>query len=280
MGTLTSSPGALSKLVCDRFFYSEFVYGPLMRGKVSLTKHQQEVIHSMLITAEPLVIQCHLIKDEEEFNSRPQHFDWATTLKTEALFDGVLGQGSAFQYRALDSLSYSVFNQVTAYLEMMEDWREFRSKVAYGRGQMRSPQLMIVGEKFSRDNKWKVPFERSKSGIILHNALRLTGFTMEGLWFTNAVKTPEPLNPINLSMLEREVELIQPKRVIGLGNRASGLLSSLGIDHTKIRHPGWYIRKYRAEEATKEFEVEFAIQMGLEFVLQASLDSEEMRKST
>ena len=65
---------------------------------MNLTVHQQEVVHSMLVSAEPLVIQCHLILDEEKFNSRPQLFDWETTLKTEELFDQILGPDAALQY--------------------------------------------------------------------------------------------------------------------------------------------------------------------------------------
>ena len=123
---------------------------------------------------------------------------------------------------------------------------------------------MLVGEKFSSNNTWLVPFERSKSGVALHNALRQTRFFMGGLWFTNAVKTSEPLNPVNIAALKREIRLIKPQRVVGLGNRASGLLSMIGVEHTKIRHPGYYFRKYSTSEANQQFVEEFAMQMGFE----------------
>ena len=280
MRVLVHPPEELSNLICDRFFYSEFVYGPLVRGKVSLSPHQQEVIYSMLMSAEPLVIQCHLIENREKFEDRPQIFDWETTLKTEALFDLILGLDVALQYWPLSTpftRSRHILDRVRNYLDGMDEWQELRTKVVYGRGQMRSPKLMLVGERFSTNNKWKVPFERSKSGIALHNALRATGFVMQDLWFTNAVKTSEPLNPINLAVLKREVELIQPQKVVGLGNRASGLLSALEIEHTKIRHPGWYFRKYRTVEANRAFIEEFAMQMELEFAIQLGLEMGESK---
>ncbi len=44
--------------IYDRFFFSELVYGSLLRGKTCFTESQYELIFGMLVAIKPLVIIC------------------------------------------------------------------------------------------------------------------------------------------------------------------------------------------------------------------------------
>jgi len=46
-------------MVFDRFYFSELVYGPLFRGKVSFTPTERVLIEKMLKKHNPLIIYCH-----------------------------------------------------------------------------------------------------------------------------------------------------------------------------------------------------------------------------
>lgn len=255
METLVSPPEVLAQGVWDRFFYGELVYGPLCRDKIKLSNHQREVIHSMMITAQPLIIRCELIPMEDMFNERPQEVDWATTLQANMAYRRLLPLRTAYQFNALEGgeATIKINNRVMDYLQSMITWKELRSACLHGRGQLHQPPLMLVGQKFARDNKWRVPFERSKSAVILHSALRKASISMDQVWFTNAIKSDAPITVQNLEKLEREVELIQPEKIIALGNRASGLLSILSVVHTKIPHPAHYLRRLGLEKARSVF---------------------------
>lgn len=58
----------------DRFFFSELVYGPIMRGKISITPDQMKQIHSLMASVNPLIIWCSRpLKDiAASFLERPQ----------------------------------------------------------------------------------------------------------------------------------------------------------------------------------------------------------------
>lgn len=261
MQILTDSPEALSEVVLDRFYFSELVYGIIVRGRIKLDPQQREVVESLLTTAQPLVVRCKLIRDEVLFNGRPQTFDWETTLKAEDYYDRILGHQSSFMvvpYRALvEGDLDQVLSAAKFYLDVMPQWVERRKLLSHGRGQMDRADLMIVGQQFARDNKWKVPFERSRSGRLIHDVLRQTLWPMKRLWITNAYKESNGLSTGNMGALTAEAVTIKPRFVLTLGNKATGLWSVVcgqneecaAIPTMKLFHPGYWLRKGSREEA-------------------------------
>ena len=255
MRILTDSPDVLGSLVCDRFYFGELVYGPLTRGGISLGQQQREVVESMLLTAQPLVIRCKLIRDRALFENRPQTFDWDTVVQAEDYYSRILhsrGPLTVIPYDAFTPGSLErVLVKVASYLDTVPHWITRRSRFNHGRGQMNRPSLMIVGQQFARDNEWKVPFERSRSGQLLHNALRQTKWSMGRIWFTNAYKESNGLNTSNLAVLKDEALTIQPRFILTLGNKATGLWAVVcgqdeecaAIPTAKLFHPGYWLRK-------------------------------------
>jgi len=252
MSVLTLPTDQLAKLICDRFLFSEFVYGPIVRGKIKLSPLEIDLVISMLVTAEPLVVHCELHYNREYFDCRPQLLDWDTNLRAAAAYTHVLRGWNHKVYKWNDWNSHAATcKAVDSYCnQSVVDWQARRKELSYGRGQLCSPQLMIVGESFSTNNQWKVPFERSRSAQMLHEGLRKAGFTMWDVWFTNVLKTGKGLTSADMTTLKREIELLNPTEILSLGNHASGwvLLTNPPMPVRKLIHPGWWVRRSQIAE--------------------------------
>lgn len=272
MKQLTSPQQVLETQLWDRFLIGPILY-PQFRdtGVRELTQHQIEVLWSMTVTADPLFIHCHLIEDRALFENRDQLYDWETNLRIARVFEDYFESTVKKRVRAIDYQWGSglegegaidkVLREVNWYLLVNEERIMLRSLCPQGRGQLRQPLLMLVGQQFARDNRWKVPFERSKSGRMLHDALRKVGVGMERVWFTNAFKEPGGFTTRNVKEMADEVRLIEPEIVVAIGSKAAGLLGTLGVGHVRVKHPGYYLRKYGSASASL-FGDEFADVVG------------------
>jgi len=272
MKELTLPPDKLAYSVYDRFYYSELVYGPILREGIRLVQHQREVIESMLLTAEPLVVLCNLRHSKDEFHNRDQILTWEENLQAANAYKKLLIHRAIFTEEHSPA---SLMNAARGHVQQKAGWLKDRKRCPYGRGSMYKPDLMIVGQNFSRNNRWKVPFERSRSGRVLHTILRRYGVPFNKVWFTNAIKEDGTLNERNLAALSSEMEVIQPKTVLALGSKASGMLSVLGIEHFKIKHPGFFLRKFRLMEALEKFGEEWE-----NLQLTGGLTNDEFRRRT
>ena len=59
--------------IYDRFFFSELVYGPVLRGKnLYSEKEQNYILDFMKLVAQPLVILCYRLNAEESISEREQ----------------------------------------------------------------------------------------------------------------------------------------------------------------------------------------------------------------
>lgn len=224
MRQLTQPPEVLSTSIFDRFYFSELVYGPICRNKIRLTPLQREVVESLLVTADPIIFRCELIDHEEAFNNRPQKFTWEIQHEVNQAYGGVFEP----HWHTIDysvpkaDTPDSMLRYVAPYLNYMTEWYGNRMIANHGRGSMEHPDLMVVGEKLAKDNQWRTPFERSRSAQILHHALRTYGVRFHKIWFTNAYKSRGGLCNRNLRAMERELDLVQPLRVLAVGSKAAG----------------------------------------------------------
>ena len=117
MEWLKKPPEELYRTIFDRFYFSQLVYGPLVRQQLELTLQEQEVLESMMWAANPLIIRCNLIDDEERFSNREQLFDWETARSAQKLYDKAFGDFEYLYYAwKLPASGEIVFNQVHRYL--------------------------------------------------------------------------------------------------------------------------------------------------------------------
>jgi thymidylate kinase len=72
--TFGKNPKETHDLIFDRFFFSEVVYGPILRGKVAYTRSEKTAIHNLLRYHRPLVIHCRQSVESimETFEEREQ----------------------------------------------------------------------------------------------------------------------------------------------------------------------------------------------------------------
>lgn len=247
MEMLTLDPDILAMSVFDRFLFSEYVYGPLCRNTIRLTDHQREVVESQLLTTEPFIVICELIPQKPLFEERKQIFSWETQVEANKLYPGVFADHWLWMWK----YDANIGNRPTdfcvhilpPYLRMMGEWQQRRTILNHGRGNITQPTWMFVGQQLAKNNKWKVPFERSRSAQILHYAIRTLGIPFHKIWFTNAYKTETGLTTRNIADLRLELEYLKPTFVVAVGSKAAGLLNVLGHQFVKITHPGYYIRK-------------------------------------
>lgn len=255
MSRLTLPPDQLIDLVVDRFYLSELVYQPIFRPGVQLlTPQQHEVVRSMLYTAAPFVIRCHFSGNEDKFNNRAQMFPYEKMLQVEESYCNLdigkaAGARGVINYTIGDSHEL-VLRAVQNYLDWASRWWVGRRIILdHGRGNLRDNRevrVVIVGQGFARDNVWKVPFERSKSGQMVHEALRRCGIDVGLVWFTNAIKYDMAQKCIDRLRLEGRV--FEDALWIGLGNVARNALETCGISHYGITHPGYHLRKGTVNE--------------------------------
>ena len=88
-GQLLSRGDVLKRRIYDRFFLSELVYGPVLRGCKSFTDEQEEFIWGLLKVEQPLIIICHrddlaeavaTLGEREQLDGVDQHY---TTLSNK-----------------------------------------------------------------------------------------------------------------------------------------------------------------------------------------------------
>ena len=60
--------------IYDRFFFSEFVYGPVLRDSICFSDHESKIILGFLRVAYPLTILCYrnVLDSLKTFNDREQ----------------------------------------------------------------------------------------------------------------------------------------------------------------------------------------------------------------
>lgn len=237
-------PAQLISQVRDRFFFSELVYGPLLRGKLRVNQQQIEVVQSMIQATDPLIITCEFVPDQMQFDSREQLTTFGNQIEINENFHALnFSNYWHIHYDWRDPVS------VVTTLAAIDQWwmsRDLavsrRQVLSRGRGPL-CPHYMIVGIDLADNNTHKIPFEQSKSAHLVHEFLRDVGVDPVMCYFTNGEKKGSGLSQDNLQYLLKEFEVCRPRMVIGLGKTPSIMLSILSIKHLSLPHPGYFLRK-------------------------------------
>lgn len=112
-------------------------------------------------------------------------------------------------------------------------------------------RIVLVGEAPGRKGcgLTGICFYRDASGMLLRKMLFSLGVNPDFVYITNVVKCNPPENKFKgfskkeLSLLEKELKIVQPKGVFAIGRTAYKALKKLGVDSTYLRHPAWYLRR-------------------------------------
>lgn len=111
-------------------------------------------------------------------------------------------------------------------------------------GYTREPELMLIGENYGSGIKFGLRDEFAfyaikNSPLYLHTALSALE-NKDSIYFTNAKKTND--EEIDLRLLEEEIKLVRPKRIICLGDIAYAFTKQITSDCIKVPHPQYWKR--------------------------------------
>lgn len=96
------------------------------------------------------------------------------------------------------------------------------------------PYYLFVGERYNPNAEFQVTFW-SGAGEYLLQMMRYAEIKLDLCHFTNAFTS-------NTGITEEQINFFNAKKIIALGSIASDRLKELGIEHTKIYHPAFWLR--------------------------------------
>lgn len=229
--------------VIDRFLYGEFVYGPIYRGKSSLSMEQKRNIELKAISLNAIMIYCHDKPAEiaKRFRSEKEEFaDEKLIKKTLRLFDEILQQSHipyfVHQMKTKDDMTKG--DNLAALVEAVSEYDKIpRLKTAVGN--VSNQYIMLVGEKrnerlMPQYKKYRQPFDFGVTSQYLFSELTRTDIPLCQLAFMNS-------DSKELKRLRDWTGVI-----VAMGNVATERLMKLGIDHCQVWHPS-YERRFKSK---------------------------------
>ncbi len=161
-------------------------------------------------------------------------------------------------YLALTSLPFS-FSSVDVELEDLWHLDCKKCKTVIYRKTMPTgnlrPKIFVVGDAPGvGDGEKKDKFDRiwvyGQSSHLLRKALLDAGIYFD-CWFTNLLKCSTPKNrpssnrevDVCISQLEKEINLLNPEKIILLGKHVQNMIPDFGIPIINIYHPTYFVRK-------------------------------------
>ncbi len=132
-----------------------------------------------------------------------------------------------------------------------------RSQTVFGSGVVQSPEWMVVGEApGEHDDRVGLPFQ-GRPGVLLRAMLSSIGVMPESaVFFTNLIKcrplsnrtpTPEEIAAC-LPYLQRQIALLQPRRILALGKLAAQALLGGEADLDRLRGQVHHIRSETGQD--------------------------------
>lgn len=224
--------------VCDRFYYGENVYGPLLRGKSLITAHQKIIIERLcrlksgiLIHAKPpLEVVQHrmgLLGDKLITNAQNE--------KAYAMFDHILPKSTMPKYK-YDSSAKNSLENFMKYITMVLEEKAKSHPVYSGIGTIEGPRNIFVGDILNNNVTWKgLPFDAGQSSKFLQECLEVSLIPEDSIYMVNS-------NTIFIDEVQRWYEKYDKINVLALGNNASRKLRALGVKHTMVAHPAFWKR--------------------------------------
>lgn len=228
-------------VVFDRFHLGAFVYGPILRDMLELDIVDLDVLDRLILSQNVRIVMAlpghrhacqtwrkranELIRDEVKYNLTYKAF---VNLRHRYTFKKP--RVVSWNYHSVNSrrMAENISNGI--YLKELP-----RGAV----GSLRARYLFIGDQ--SSDYIQIAPFvsNRGSSGY-LNKALRLAGFHEHELAFVNAFK--EDLKA-DYDLILKTIELLNPQRVIALGQRAAHLAHGLCIPRVNfVYHPQFWKR--------------------------------------
>lgn len=250
---------AKQDVICDRFFVGELVYGPLLRGKHSMTALQIVTIERMCRKLGAILV--HVNPDYSVIKKRLHELGdtMVTPLQNKRAYEMFkevcpprrLGTYVRwYQDTSADQMAEQITNMI------QERYQEYQDAVrdCTGIGTVVGSKFVFVGEAVNVRTSWMgLPFDNGPCSEYLLKAMLLSDVNESKVYMTNA----NTITHKEIAFLTSTGET----RFISLGNKAFQQLNKMGITSWKIPHPQFWkrfhftdVEKYAAviSEACKE----------------------------
>lgn len=224
------------KIVVDRFYLGEFVYGPIYRGKSGLTKKQMMNIELKLLSLGVKIIYCHdTVKNiGKRFEEEGEEF--ATTNKigrSLKLFDNILASSILPIIKHQMKTKNDLFN-INGQLNELA-FRQYSRPFKTAIGNTTNPKIILIGRNQENENplkynKYKQPFDFGASSNHL---------------FISITKAKIPFNDIMIiDSNSPELNKLKKKPIIkvAIGRNVSNILEEKNIEHITVKSSTYDMR--------------------------------------
>jgi uracil-DNA glycosylase len=219
-----------------------------MKRPFKFTMKQWHNIILMTLIQNPIIILCI-------HKPNPLKYDQSQYLPFE-LWDDCLYH--YIHYLTSNHIRYIIYDYMakgTSYLEYLLnlnrrnnaeiEWWQDDWEAGYGCTGSAHPKFLLVAERIGPNNTHNIPFEAGPTGQMLTDMLSNTGTPLGTIAITNMVKSfrgdKRPVNVDDITLLEEEITLLKPEKVIFMGTpakRGVPLAKSLGCDVGTMVHLG------------------------------------------
>lgn len=221
---------------CDRFYFSERVYGPVIRGVDAFPLSHERMLERVLFSKQAVVILClpPLAACLTTFTRR-QEEEYLTHAEQ-------LKKVYAAYTRLTTNLPLIVYDYEKDTLPALRDKiNALRPPVngGPGVGYFSPGETLLVGE---RSNNEHFPFISTRGcSPWVAEQLDLASISEKKLYWINAVKPDGAHTAFDF------LTVLQPKKIIALGLIAETWCQAAGVNYTVVPHPQYWKRFHHAD---------------------------------
>lgn len=225
--------------VCDRFYVGELIYGPILRGKHSLTTLDRLTIERLCRSKQMILIHAdtpiHIANKRLEVSTQEEAVDVTLNEKAAAMFKEVIPTCN-IEYK----LNYYAFTRdciedlIMNLNSMLEDM-PLGNPYCKGIGTTNSAKIAFVGDKINQNvTRFNLPFDTGMSSKFLADCLKSANVPEKLVYICNS----DTLTALEIQYLNKT-----PTLWVSLGKNADNILTNFNIKHTKIHHPQ-YVKRF------------------------------------
>lgn len=251
--------GISSPTVCDRSYFGERVYGPLLRGTSKISNLQYAVIERIcrlkgavfIYALTPLKI-CQVRLHDNLTNER---ISVENNRKAWVRFKTLAPACSLRPFLTYDATEQKSLDDLLRYLgQLLPSLRSHAAlakDLCTGIGTIYGKKIVLVGERLNKKKTWLgLPFDNGPASNYLYERCKEAEVPEHMVYLCNAV-----------DLIKKEVDFLNLEKVtwVSLGTYADRRLSNLGVEHKAIPHPQHWHRFHAHEpEAYVKF-LKFAV---------------------
>jgi len=239
-----------SPTVCDRSYFGERVYGPLLRGTSKISNLQYAVIERIcrlkgaifIYALTPLKICQARLHD----NLANEKISIENNMRAWARFKTLTLSCSLRPFLTYDATEQKSLDDLLKYLEQLLPLLRSHAILARdcctGVGTIYGRKIVLVGEALNTRTTWLgLPFDGGPSSNYLYERFKEAKVPEHMVYLCNAV-----------DLTEKEVAFLNLTKItwISLGAYADQKLLDLGVTHQPIPHPQHWFRFHPHEPET------------------------------